>query len=145
MPCYFNVVGSHQGPDSAQAVTPRFVDALAEGERSQRSRSWLADPGLSMCGCGPGHLAAIPFRGSAVAQRSTTSRRVSTGRCSNDSRRWRSSLDAAWSRGLTNLAPVVRHGETDVTAAGRELRYLPLVGCRLLSRDGRMADVIGSN
>ncbi len=45
--------------------------------------------------------------------------------------RWRSSLDAAWSRGLTNLAPVVRHGETDVTAAGRELRYLPLVGCRL--------------
>ena len=63
MPCYFNVVGSHQGPDSAQAVTPRFVDALAEGERSQRSRSWLADPGLSMCGCGPGHLAAIPFPG----------------------------------------------------------------------------------
>ncbi len=32
MPCYFNVVGSHRGPDSAQAVTPRFVDALAEGD-----------------------------------------------------------------------------------------------------------------
>ena len=69
--------------------------------------------------------------GERCRARSTTSRRVSTGRCSNDSRRWRSSLDAAWSRGLTNLAPVVRHGETDVTAAGRQLGYLPLVGCRL--------------
>ena len=38
---------------------------------------------------------------------STTSREVSAGRCSNYSRRWRSSLVAAWSRGSPRLAPVM--------------------------------------
>ena len=128
---YFNVFGPRQRPDSAYAaVIPLFIDALARGEaptihgdgRQTRDFTYVSDVVRA-------NLAAVAAPGERCS-----------GHAYNISGGKRSSLIELLER-LEKLvgrrveprfasprSGDVRHSEADITAAGSDLGYVPLVG-----------------
>ena len=128
---YFNVFGPRQRPDSAYAaVIPLFIDALARGDaptihgdgKQTRDFTYVSDVVRA-------NLAAM----AAPAERCS-------GRCYNVSggKRWTllELLEAVQDLVGRRLEPLftaprsgdVRDSQADITAAGRDLGYFPLVG-----------------